>query len=341
MIVTRLTATSEESRSHSQAPSSSATSDRPARAPSDAAGARAGAGRSRSPPLGRKRHRPKHLDLWLELHPEALLHPAAPLGHQRDHVGGAGVAVVLDEVRVLGGEARSPDAQPAASGCLEQLARAASLGARVIRVLEGGAERLDPGWLGLAGATSASPRVAASPRSARPARARSWRGPPPRWVSRFEPGSGSRAGQACGASIPSALTTSTHSSTRASSPAVGVGVHPHGTAHRAWDVDPELDPAQPLARGARRHRRQPGAATTFDPRALQLDLAQLLLEFQHQSRDAFVRHQEVRPGSHYPYLQTARRSPAAAGARARSSVPARANSSAGPPVRIVVNRASG
>ncbi len=65
---------------------------------------------------------------------EALVHAAAALGHQREHVGGAGAAVVLDEVRVLLGEAGAADAQPAAAGRVEQLPGRAALGARVVAV---------------------------------------------------------------------------------------------------------------------------------------------------------------------------------------------------------------
>ena len=57
----------------------------------------------------------EQLDLGLELDAEALAHATLALGHQRDHVGGGRLAPVLDEVRVLLGEAGSADAQAAAA----------------------------------------------------------------------------------------------------------------------------------------------------------------------------------------------------------------------------------
>src|SRR5207342_2089043 len=61
--------------------------------------------------------------------------------------GGGGIAVVLDEVRVLGREPGPPDPQAAAAGGVEQLARGAVLGGLLGGVLERRAERLDAGRL--------------------------------------------------------------------------------------------------------------------------------------------------------------------------------------------------
>src|SRR5215207_9555179 len=87
------------------------------------------------------------LDLGLELDPEALADAAAALGHEEDHVGGGGLAHVLDEVGVLLREAGAAHGQPAAAGLVEQHPGAAALGARVVGVLEGRPEGLDAGGL--------------------------------------------------------------------------------------------------------------------------------------------------------------------------------------------------
>ena len=79
-----------------------------------------------------------------------LAHPPPALRHQRDHVGGRRLAGVLDEVRVLLGEAGAAHLEAAAARGLEQLAGGLSVRPRIVGVLEGRAEGLDPGRLGLA-----------------------------------------------------------------------------------------------------------------------------------------------------------------------------------------------
>src|SRR3954454_10939516 len=105
-------------------------------------------------PVRRPLDPPEYLDLGLEGDAEALADAATTLGHQRDHVGGRRLAGVLDEVRVLLGEARAPDPQPAAAGRLEELTGGALGGGRVIGGLEGRSEGLDPRRLRLAPAVS-------------------------------------------------------------------------------------------------------------------------------------------------------------------------------------------
>ena len=72
----------------------------------------------------------QHLNLGLEQDVEALLDAGSPLGHQGEHVGGARLAGVLDEVGVLRGEAGSPATQAAATCRLEQLPRGSPPGLR-------------------------------------------------------------------------------------------------------------------------------------------------------------------------------------------------------------------
>ena len=91
--------------------------------------------------------------------------------------------------------------------------------------------------------------------------------------------------------------------------AVRVRVHPHRAAHGPGDADAELDPGQPGLRGSSGHRRQAGSAAAVDPRSIQLDRAQLLVQLQDQSADALVRYQEVRPGADDPYLEPLRPRP--------------------------------
>jgi hypothetical protein len=45
---------------------------------------------------------PEPLHLGLELDAESVEHAPASLGHQGEHVGGARITGVLDEIRVLG-----------------------------------------------------------------------------------------------------------------------------------------------------------------------------------------------------------------------------------------------
>src|ERR1700733_13473028 len=155
VTVTRLTATSEESRSHTHPPpsnksaaSTDAISLTRSRTRPFATIMRAPSRSSWPAPLGRELDRSERLDLGLELDAKPLLDPAAPLGHDRDYVGGRRVAMVLDEVGVLGGEPGAPDAQPPAAGGVEQLPGGAVLRPRVLGVLEGRSERLDPRRLG-------------------------------------------------------------------------------------------------------------------------------------------------------------------------------------------------
>ena len=100
----------------------------------------------------------EHLDLGLEHDAEA---PRARGGGPPPSARGcrrwSPSPVVLDEVRVLGGEARTADPEAAAAGRVEQLAGRAALGPRVVGVLEGRAEGLDPGGLRLAALRPASP----------------------------------------------------------------------------------------------------------------------------------------------------------------------------------------
>src|ERR671920_359381 len=67
------------------------------------------------------------LNLRLELDAEALSHSPAALCHQGDHRGGRRLPRVLDEVRVLVGEAGTTELEAAAAGRIEQNARAAPL----------------------------------------------------------------------------------------------------------------------------------------------------------------------------------------------------------------------
>src|SRR6202020_2514886 len=85
----------------------------------------------------------ERLHLWLQLDAEALQHALAACGHHRERVGRARGAGVLDEVRVLRREARAADRQAITAGLGEQQAGGAAFRARVIRVLERRAERLD------------------------------------------------------------------------------------------------------------------------------------------------------------------------------------------------------
>src|SRR5437763_9809176 len=107
---------------------------RPAVQPRQPARSGAAAERSWSRPVIRERDRPQRLHFRLELDPEPLPDPPATLGHQRDDVGGRGVSVILDEVRMLGREAGAADPKAAASGGLEQLPGGPTLSARILRV---------------------------------------------------------------------------------------------------------------------------------------------------------------------------------------------------------------
>ncbi len=80
----------------------------------------------RANPYPGKAHVPERLHLGLERHAEALQHAAAALGHHREHIGGGRRAGVLDEVRVLGREARAADRQAVAAGLGQQQPGAAA-----------------------------------------------------------------------------------------------------------------------------------------------------------------------------------------------------------------------
>src|ERR1700729_2752622 len=151
VTVTRLTATSEESRSHTHPPPINKSAANPAAISLTRRRTRPFATIMRAPsqsscpaPLGRELDRSERLDLGLELDAKPLLDPAAPLGHNRDAAAGRPAARVLDEVGVLGGEPGAPAAQPPAAGGVEQLPGRAILRPRVRGVLEGRSERLDP-----------------------------------------------------------------------------------------------------------------------------------------------------------------------------------------------------
>ena len=173
------------------------------------------------PPVGGDRDGTEALDLGLELDPEALLDPPTSFGHHLDHLRGRRRAVVLDEIRVLLGEAGAADPQPAAAGRVQQLAGAAPAGGRVGRV-----SKVEPNVL-ICGRL----RLASSPAQVRQClpglmglaalsrnRARATTSPAPGFEQRSANVDSSRAPQ----SVPDGVTTSTSSSAAASSPAVGV-----------------------------------------------------------------------------------------------------------------------
>ena len=141
----------------------------------------------------------------------------AALRHQRDDVGRARGAGVLDEVGVLGREARAADRQAVAAGLGQQQPRRATSRARlgVVRVLEGRAERLDPLRLGLVAASAqlrqASPsRSRGQPRSSANAR------PHDDLAGRRGPSGGSRTRAAPGARRSRPVGGRDHRPTRAS-----------------------------------------------------------------------------------------------------------------------------
>ena len=76
---------------------------------------------------------------------------------------------------------------------------------------------------------------------------------------------------------------------------VGVGVHPHGAADGAGDVDPELDPAEPQPRRVGRYRGQPGPTAAVQAGSVLLDVGEIAIKLEHQSADAVVRYEQVRP----------------------------------------------
>ena len=135
--------------------------------------------------------------------------------------------------------------------------------------------------------------------------------------------------------------TSTHSSARASSPPYALAFMRTAPPTVPGMLTPNSIPLSP-ARAAcadTAGRRAPPPQSMRVP--VHGDLGELLVKFQDKSADAGVRYQEVRPRAHDPYLHALRRRPRQDAPRAPATVPGRANSSAGPPVRIVVSRDSG
>src|SRR6185312_897490 len=90
--------------------------------------------------------RPEHLHLVLELHAEALAGAPTGLLHQRDHVGRAGIADVLDEVRMHRRDAGAAGREALQAALLEDAAG----GQVAARVLPHRPERPHLGRLGLA-----------------------------------------------------------------------------------------------------------------------------------------------------------------------------------------------
>ena len=84
-------------------------------------------------PLLGPAHLAEDLHLRLEHDAEAVVDLPAGRRHHREDVGGRRPAGVLDEVGVLGREARAADREAAAAGRIEQLAGGAALGARIAR----------------------------------------------------------------------------------------------------------------------------------------------------------------------------------------------------------------
>ena len=109
-------------------------------------------------------------------------------------------------------------------------------------------------------------------------------------------------------------------------------------------LTPNSMPGQPGAGGRRGDRGQARAAAAGDAIAgdpVQLDRGEFLVEFQNKPSDARVRYEEVRPRADDPYLELGFRRPGEQPLELGRCSPGRAKNSAGPPVRIVVSRASG
>ena len=250
-------------------------------------------------------------------------------------------AGVLDEVRVLGREARAADRQAVAAGLGEQ-----QPAVRPSRRGSSGFLKVEPnvlipcGWASWRRARiSASVAFTACWVGGLQQQARRARRPP------------RRPGSSCGSRSPAppAQRRSDPCGRRDLDPlehplqlaAVGVRVHPHRAADGAGDVHAELDPRQappaPRARrpraGARRRRRRSVAPRRRSPPA----------------RGRASRTRPPTPSSAISRFEpdpTTLTGAAGAVAQASSSsssasLPARAKNSAAPPVRTVVSRASG
>ena len=176
---------------------------------------------------------------------------AATLRHQFKDVGGGRIAHVLNEVRVLLRETGAADAEPPAPRRVEELAGGASLGAFVIGVLEGRAERLDSGGLRF-------PALASHPGQRRLdglglRRCQRERGT-------GDDLSGKDVGAAIGEAELGGLAALGARSGADRGPlerprelaSVGVSVHPHSAADAPGDVDPELEPGESPAGRLRR-----------------------------------------------------------------------------------------
>ena len=95
---------------------------------------------------------------------------------------------------------------------------------------------------------------------------------------------------------------------------------------------------QPAAFAAAEGSRAPPPHS--DALAVALDRRELAVQLQHQASESIVRHQEVRSRADHSYREPLLARPSASSSTRRSSVPARAKKSAGPPARTVVSRAS-
>ena len=302
---------------------------------------RASARRSSIPPspVARDLDRSQRLHLRLEPDSEPLEHPAPPFGHHRDHVGGRGVAVVLDEVRVLARKARAPDPQPASTDGFEQLAGRASLGAWIVRVLERGSERLDPRRL-----RRLSPRAHLGERRLdRLALGRLEAERRPRdhlAVTQVRAAVGEPELPGLPPPVPPRSTTSTHSRTRASCPPYALAFMRTAPPTVPGMLTPNSRPVRPACAA----RADTAGSRAPPPHSIRVASISILLSslssFRTRPRTPASATRRFDPD---PTTPTCRPSSAAHATR-RSSAwnePARANSSAGPPVRIVVSRASG
>ena len=226
----------------------------------------------------------------------------AALGHERHHVRRGGGAGVLDEVGVLLGEPGAAHGQPAAARLVEQHSGAAPAGARVVRVLEGRAEGLDPGGLGLAAGRAhlGQGGLDGLGRSGRQ-RERCARHHLAGAEVRAPVGEPELIGLApVHAAGPGHVHPLEHPREVA---AVGVGVHLHRAADRARDVHPELEAGEAGPGRAGGRLREPGAATAQQPLAALLDRGERAVQLHDESSESSIRNQEVRSGAHHSYRQ--------------------------------------
>ena len=252
--------------------------------------------RAPSPRATRRRRAP---GLRARGYAEPVVNASPALRHHGEDVGRRRVAGVLDEVGVHLGESRPAPPEAATSGRLEELPGRAPLGAWIAGIGEGRAEGLDPRRLGLAalvaharqrrldlrGIALDEPERRArddlpGPRSERRYRNPSSSGPAHRPTRRAHVDPLERARELA---------------------AVRVRVHLHGAAHRARDVDPELEPRQPPSGGLCRRRRQPGPAATQHAHAVARDCRQLAVELDCKAAKSIVRHQQVRSRADHSY----------------------------------------